>query len=865
MPLALPPALPDETPTPFPLAGVLAPVIVAALLFAVTRSPLTLAFAALGPVVAVASLFDGRSARRRVRRRAVRRRRAALDAVRGQLEEELAARRRALIAAHPAPAELLRAPGLPVARADSALPVVLGRGAVPSGLRFEPVEDGDEELVREAALLREAPVLADARGGIGVVGPQLVADALARALAVQVLWHGARTPVRLPTARVAAELPEHCAVVVEVLAASRGRVLRHPDPQALVELRPELVSLADIERFRDRMAAPEPTSALPMHVPLGDLPVAGGSGLSAAFLADAAGPVVLDLVRDGPHAVVGGTTGSGKSELLVAWVLALAAAHPPERLSFLLVDFKGGTAFDPLTALPHVSGVVTDLDGPALDRLAVGLRAEVRRREEALRTERVRDVAASRTLGRLVVVIDEFAALLAGHPDLFELVADLAARGRALGVHLILATQRPGTTFREALLSNCGLRLCLRVLSSADSEAVVGTPDAARLPRAIPGRVLVSRAGEPATSAQSAIATAADLSRVTDGTGSAGAARPPVWLPPLPADLLRTSLPVPPPDALALGLVDQPARRRQPVAVWTPERDGALLAVGARGTGRSTLLATLAEQRPSVRYVDGSRADAVETLWDAVTAPPRGLLLVDDLDVALTALAALGPDAATEVMERLGELLRDPGAAVAATLRAPLTGPARSLPAAFPVRVLLRTSREDHTLLGGDPSAFDAALPPGGGWWRGDRLQIARPRRPLPDPVSPLVESVIPLQGHLLVTTRPRQRVEQLARRLAPSRVLDLTGAAARSAELEVAGSGAALTVVDPDTWHTTPALWALAGRMPMLFDGCSVSDYRLVTRRRDSPPALARTGDRGWLLEREQPVRRVVVEWTER
>lgn len=864
MPLALPPALPDETPTPFPLAGVLAPIVVAALLFAVTRSPLTLAFAALGPVVAVASLFDGRRARRRARRRAVLRRSAALDAVRAQLQDELAARRDALIAAHPGPAEILRAPGLPVARSDATLPVVLGRGTIPSGLRLEPVEAGDEDLAREAATVRDAPVLADARGGIGVVGPEPVADALARALAVQVLWHGARDRVRLPTARAFADLSEHCAVVVEVSAPSRGRVIRHPDPHAIVELRPELVSLAEAELFHRRVTGPTTESALPAQVPFGSLPVAGGDGLDAVFLADAAGAVPLDLVHDGPHAVVGGTTGSGKSELLIAWVLALAAAHPPERLSFLLIDFKGGTAFDPLVALPHVSGVVTDLDGPALDRLGVGLRAEVRRREEILRVERVRDVASSPTLGRLVVVIDEFAALLAGHPDLFELIADLAARGRALGVHLILATQRPATTFREALLANCGLRFCLRVLSSADSEAVVGTSDAVRLPREHPGRVLVSRAGEAPVTAVSAIATAEDTARVADsappGTADAGGV---VWLPPLPADLRLSALPTPPDGALALGLVDQPARRRQPVAVWTPERDGALLAIGARGTGRSTLLATLVEQRPSARYLDGSSADAAETLWDVLADPAPGLVLLDDLDVALTALAALSPDGATDALERLGELLRDPGVAIAATLRAPLTGPARSVPAAFPVRVLLRTSREDHALLGGDSSTFDATLPPGAGWWRGDRLQIARPRRHHREPVAPRVEPVVPAEGLLLVTTRPRQRVEQLGRRAVPPRLLDLSGPSGRGAELEVVGQGSVLTVVDPDTWHTTPALWSLAGRLPMLFDGCSVADYRLVTRRRDSPPALARLGDRGWLVERERPVRRVVVQWS--
>ena len=89
----------------------------------------------------------------------------------------------------------------------------------------------------------------------------------------------------------------------------------------------------------------------------------GRAGLAAPIGRDAHGPVWLDLVAQGPHALIAGTTGSGKSELLVAWVVALAALHPPSRLSFLLVDFKGGAAFAPLAGLPHVVGILSDLDG----------------------------------------------------------------------------------------------------------------------------------------------------------------------------------------------------------------------------------------------------------------------------------------------------------------------------------------------------------------------------------------------------------------------------------------------------------------------------------------------------------------------
>ncbi|RII96145.1 cell division protein FtsK, partial [Clavibacter nebraskensis] len=114
--------------------------------------------------------------------------------------------------------------------------------------------------------------------------------------------------------------------------------------------------------------------------------------LAAVIGVGHAGPVAVDLVADGPHAVVAGTTGSGKSELLVTWMAALAAAHPPEEVTVLLVDFKGGAAFDPLLVLPHAVGLVTDLDGQGARRALESLRAEVRHRERVLRDAGARDV-----------------------------------------------------------------------------------------------------------------------------------------------------------------------------------------------------------------------------------------------------------------------------------------------------------------------------------------------------------------------------------------------------------------------------------------------------------------------------------------
>ncbi len=216
---------------------------------------------------------------------------------------------------------------------------------------------------------------------------------------------------------------------------------------------------------------------------------------------DESGPVQLDLVADGPHALVAGTTGSGKSEALRTLVAAAAANQPPDLVSFVLIDFKGGGAFDVVAGLPHVAALVTDLDAHEAARALRSLRAEMLDREQLLRDIGVNDIGdipLDHPLGfpRLVVVVDEFAALADELPDFLDGLVDVARRGRSLGVHLVLATQRPAGVVTGQIRANTNLRLCLRVQDRGDSIDVIDGPEAANLPE-IPGRAVLRQGSGP--------------------------------------------------------------------------------------------------------------------------------------------------------------------------------------------------------------------------------------------------------------------------------------------------------------------------------------------------------------------------------
>ncbi len=370
------------------------------------------------------------------------------------------------------------------------------------------------------------------------------------------------------------------------------------------------------------------------------------------------GVVDVDLVRDGPHALVAGTTGAGKSELLRTLVLGLATRSSPEHVSFVLIDYKGGSTFDACVHLPHVVGVVTDLDERLASRALRSLEAELRRREHLLRDAGVSDLAAYRArrasafampaapLPRLVVIVDEFATLAAQVPEFMRALLGIAQRGRSLGVHLLLATQRPHGVVDENIRANTNLRIALRVQDAADGIDVVGDAAPATLPRTIPGRAAMRLGADDLIAFQTAscsgphrpnagavaglgagvrglrvddvvidgvplaaVAHAAALSpgleagertemavlvdaivAAATAMGIAPPHRP--WHPALPETVTVDDL-EPNRGAAVIGIVDDPDHQRRSALTW-PVGAGHLVLAGSTGSGTTTALLAIA-------------------------------------------------------------------------------------------------------------------------------------------------------------------------------------------------------------------------------------------------------------------------------
>ncbi|MCX5119981.1 type VII secretion protein EccCa [Micromonospora sp. NBC_00362] len=296
---------------------------------------------------------------------------------------------------------------------------------------------------------------------------------------------------------------------------------RGPDAPLQADLGlPELLGLGDPESFTAEQGWLPRSARDRLRVPIG----VGADG----------GAIELDLKESaqdgmGPHGLLIGATGSGKSELLRTLVLGLAATHSSEQLNFVLVDFKGGATFTSFDRLPHTAAVITNLADalPLVDRMVDAINGELVRRQELLRRAgnfaSVRDYERARAAGSplaplpsLLLICDEFSELLSAKPDFIDLFVQIGRLGRSLGVHLLLASQRLEEGRLRGLDTHLSYRIGLRTFSALESRTVLGVADAHELPRS-PGHGYLRAGTDPLARFKAAYVSGAVRRRAAPG------------------------------------------------------------------------------------------------------------------------------------------------------------------------------------------------------------------------------------------------------------------------------------------------------------------------------------------------------------
>ena len=366
----------------------------------------------------------------------------------------------------------------------------------------------------------------------------------------------------------------------------------------------------------------------------------------------------------GCHGLVAGTTGSGKSEFLQAYILSMMINYSPNEVAFVLVDFKGGDMARPFLKSPHLAATISNLSGNTLHRALISLEAEVKNRQnifnrsaEKLGVDKIdinsyhryfKDKKLSQPLPHLIIVIDEFAQLKSQHPEFMSKLVDVAQVGRSLGIHLILATQRPSGVIDPQIWSNSKFKVCLKVLDKQDSMDMINRPEAALIKQ--PGRAfvqvgydevfaqiqsgysgadyvaqeqyvddesisvhLVNWPAEKLRSVKKALkekkSNRTQLEEIVSVIASAGEKQDirakQLWLPPLPNALLlekcaamefdfcKDNWDVRPFEEIVCGISDLPEKQEQKPFGFDFVKNGHLAIYGSSGAGKSTLIQTI--------------------------------------------------------------------------------------------------------------------------------------------------------------------------------------------------------------------------------------------------------------------------------
>lgn len=467
------------------------------------------------------------------------------------------------------------------------------------------------------------------------------------------------------------QIPQGCTQLVRLFTNEAGGVVVNMfDRNSDLRFNYEQISIRDMRAFSERLA-PVYTSEVSLSSTLAsslslfdmlNIPEANAEDVLACWAkADTsrslAAPlgvitgdqlITLDLHEKahGPHGLVAGTTGSGKSEVLLSYVLSMAYNYSPDDVNFMIIDFKGGGIITRLEGLPHLTGTITNLNKRDIERSRISIQAESLRRQQMLYDVKANDISeytkmlhagkVSKPLPHLIIIVDEFAELKSQQPEFMDDLISTARIGRSLGIHLILATQKPAGVVNDQIWSNSDFKLCLRVQNKEDSNEVLHSPLAAEIRE--PGRAYlqVGRSGLfqlfqsgyggiPVPGAE-AIGNEYRVDRLTlsgrreclferkspkvsneesgetqfvalrraiiDACAQSNLAAPrPICLPPLPDKLPYQSHDTPG-DGVVIGIYDNPAMQFMGDAVIN-FASGNLLIAGGSQIGKTTLLQTM--------------------------------------------------------------------------------------------------------------------------------------------------------------------------------------------------------------------------------------------------------------------------------
>lgn len=625
------------TAPPFPVVGVFAPIAASLAVWLFTNSTFAIIGAVIAPTMVLAHYVD---ARRRARRdqRAKAENREREDAARRTAAAIQAAKEFAELARrHPSIADIARTP------------------------EWCPPNDGNT-AVRAGRFSDGGPWLVDVAGGVAVAGSGPTADAVWASL----VFHAT------------AQLGEPVTTGNETRWANGAWLSRVSVERAALSIRCD----------GHRVMSVTVRGQLPESQGWESDDVRSLTAVLPRMTRRTPERLSVSLSSETPHVLIAGRTGSGKSHALAALVVQWSIRFSPREFQFIGIDFKGGATLTSLRKLPHHLATITDLDTTLLPRALAGTAVEMIRRERELLRQGVSAIERASGIPRLAVVVDEVHEMLRRFPESHEVLADIARRGRSLGIHLVVATQHPAGVLRESVLGNIAVRICLAMNSTTDVTSVLGRPATFSPAR---GTALV-------TQGDGFVATV--LVSIPDESEW------PTFQTTMPQPLWQAPLdrPVPRLGRIGFGLVDDVSGACHRPAVWSPS-DGDVLVIGEPGSGRTSVLEALSEGH-GVTWVREPRD----------LSNPVGILVIDDLDVLVDGMTQ------RDSMELIEAICRERHSR--RILVSTRTAPPRALGSFRDTLTLRRASLDEHRATGAPPETFDPASAPGVGTWRGYRVVL---------------------------------------------------------------------------------------------------------------------------------------------